>query len=216
MNHSLDSLSTGVVAIYGGTFDPFHRAHAAICHSVLSHSSVAQLRIIPCFIPALKSEASVSARHRIAMLEQWRAGQPDEKRVCIDDQEIKREGASYTVDTVTNIAAELTGSKLVFVLGTDAWNSLPKWHRYSELKKAVSFWVFRRQGEEEIAAHCEYHLCKSTDELFSAPAGSYFIDDSVNLPLSSSGLRAGKQGSEQLPDQILNYINEHKLYRLAQ
>lgn len=216
MSHKPNSSNGNIVAIYGGTFDPFHKAHAAICNSVLSHSEISQLRVIPCYLPALKAEASVSAEHRLAMLERWRLGQQGAERILIDDQEIARKGASFTVDTVTQIAEAQPNAKLLFVLGTDAWNSLPRWHRYQQLAGKVSFWVFQRSGEDAAIAHAGMQRCGSIDALFTGNNTEYWLDSSVNLPVSSTDLRRQLKGEQNLPEEIVGYINENQLYRKVQ
>lgn len=210
------SRSTELIAIYGGTFDPFHRAHAAICQAVLAQPEVSQLRLIPCYLPALKAEASVTAVHRLAMLENWRKTQVDFSRILLDDQEIQRGGASYTVDTIANIAEQNPGSRLIFVLGVDAWNSLRRWHRYEELLAQVSFWVFRRKGEADIMQYDELAECSSLAELFKAEPGRYWLDSSVDLAVSSTDLRASNRKNADIPAEISDYIKEHQLYREVQ
>ncbi|TCS41682.1 nicotinate (nicotinamide) nucleotide adenylyltransferase [Reinekea marinisedimentorum] len=216
MSHKPHSNNGNIVAIYGGTFDPFHKAHAAICSSVLSHSEISQLRVIPCYLPALKAEASASAEHRLAMLERWRSAQSGAGRIYIDDQEITRKGASYSVDTVRQIAEANPGAKLLFVLGTDAWNSLPRWHQYQELAAKVSFWVFHRNGEAAAIPHSGLQPRDSLHQLLTGGNGGYWLDASVDLPVSSTDLRKHLQHELNLPDEIAGYINENQLYRKAQ
>ena len=216
MSHKPDSDHLDIIALYGGTFDPFHKAHAAICKAVISHPEISQLRVIPCFLPALKAEASAPAVHRLAMLERWRVAQESAERIFIDDHEIRRKGASYTVDTVDQIACEFPNAKLLFVLGTDAWNSLPRWHHYQALIDSVSFWVFHRNGQTDAIAHEGVKQQYSRDAFFSGGVGEYWLDASVDLPVSSTDLRKDLTKRQNLPDEIISYINENQLYQKAQ
>ena len=61
----------GLVVLYGGTFDPFHTGHEAICCKLLENPEVIELRLIPCAIPALKEKASASPEARLEMLSDW-------------------------------------------------------------------------------------------------------------------------------------------------
>ncbi|TXR54254.1 nicotinate (nicotinamide) nucleotide adenylyltransferase [Reinekea thalattae] len=210
------SLKSPIIAIYGGTFDPFHQAHAAVCHRVLSFSQVSQLRVVPCFIPALKQGATASAEHRVAMLEQWRIAQSEAARIQIDQQETQRQGASYTIDTVENIARQQPDAKLIFVLGADAWHSLPRWHRAAELMQKVSFWVFNRAGEAAPVAHQSTNHCLSVEQLFTQQVGHFCCDDSIDLPLSSTDYRESLDETDKLPHEVADYITKNQLYRKVQ
>lgn len=202
-----------VRVIYGGTFDPFHRAHEAICHAILANPLVSELRLIPCAIPALKGGASAPAEDRLAMLEAWRLSQPEWDRIVIDDLEIRRDGVSYTLDTVRMLRRALPATSWVFALGTDAWNSLPQWHGADELSQMLSFWVFKRSGEASAVDHTNLTRCDSFAELIAHP-GRFWLDDSVTIAVASSQLRDCSVDliETETPEAVSAYINEHGLY----
>lgn len=208
------SHSPKIMAIYGGTFDPFHSGHAAICDQVLTDPMIDQLRIVPCSVPALKSKAVTAANHRLTMLELWRQASVNAQRICVDDQELQRQGTSYTVDTITKLHHQYPTSKLIFVLGADAWNTLEQWHDYRLLASKVSFMVFTRHGEQEVKAIQGLSLCASKQALMNSRPGEYWIERTVDIPLSSSYLRQRNQVEGwSVPDVIKQYIKDHHLYQ---
>ena len=203
-----------ILAVYGGTFDPFHLGHAAVCAAILAEAQVSELRLIPCAIPVLKEGASATAEHRLQMLVQWQQASPLRDRIQVDGQEIHRQGPSYTVDTIAALIAQWPEYRIVFVLGSDAWNSLPLWHRFAQLASQVSFWVFSRSGAAAIRSHPELIACGTKENFFKAESGRFWIEQGVQIPLSSSELRQTDDFENwPVPLVIQNYIKEHNLYR---
>lgn len=209
------SHKTPVMAIYGGTFDPFHLGHQAICEAVLQQTEVSQLRLIPCSLPALKADAHASAFQRLAMLQEWRKAQSPiiQQRIEIDDVELQRLGASYTIDTIKELATEFPEYRLIFVLGLDAWQSLARWHQSDALMHRVNFWVFARKGEANETMSHGLADCQSWSDLKQVNNGYYYFDANVQVELSSSQVRRNIQSSrELLPLPIAQYIKDHGLY----
>jgi nicotinate-nucleotide adenylyltransferase len=201
--------------VFGGTFDPFHNGHEAIANAVLRSGQVDELRLIPCAVPALKSQASASSEDRMAMLQAWSNAIDDEDKVVVDDIELNRPGKSYTVETFETLTAMHPEDQWIFVLGTDAWNSLPKWHRVERLFELVSFWVFSRNGERPAQLHANLTLCDEQADLFmQGKCGLVYWDDQVKVPVSSTRVRAGYgQHDADTPKVISDYINKRGLYR---
>jgi nicotinate-nucleotide adenylyltransferase len=203
------------MALYGGTFDPFHNGHRAICEVVLSHERVNQLRLIPCNVPALKPESRASGQQRLVMLNCWKESIPASMsaKTIVDAIELEREGPSYTADTIDTVKQQFPEYQLVFVLGADSWNSLSKWYRFDDLKQEVSFWVFSRKGDSPIHDIVGMNKCESFDELCASGAQQYWVDERVQLNVSSSSIRQAKERTrEVLPEAVFNYINERGLY----
>lgn len=204
------SLNASFNVIYGGTFDPFHKGHEAICNAILAEPMVSELRIVPCAVPALKGAAHASAEHRVSMLEGWAASLSD-ARVVIDDQELSRTGPSYSLDTVRQLQQQQPTALWVMAMGADSWNSLPHWHGEQELRAALRFWVFYRAQDAE--PHSVIEEVADTHALATAPAGAVLLDSRVQLPVASSALRQQPDQFEALlPSSIADYINKHGLY----
>jgi nicotinate-nucleotide adenylyltransferase len=202
------------MAVYGGTFDPFHKGHENVCRSILSHDEISELRIVPCAIPALKAEANASKSQRLEMLNLWKTKQcqAEQQRLIIDPIEVNRQGPSYTIDTLEWLKTHF-GCAIVFVLGADAWNSLSKWYRYSELSALVSFWVFQRAGDQPAGLNNQLEKADSIDSVLDGSTSRYWLDDTVQMDISSSKIREGASLNESLlPVSIANYIDQQGLY----
>ncbi len=207
------SLDRPIVAVYGGTFDPFHLGHQAICNAILARPNVDQLRLVPCFLPALKADASASAVQRLEMLSHWRDQHPKCNKIVVDAIEIERQGPSFTVETIAELKLHWPQGRLLFALGADAWNSLPYWHQADKLTAQVAFWVFARDGESGIAQHENIkHYCNFEQFVMSNDAG-YWLDSSVQMSISSSDIRSNSNLANQwLPDSVSSYIKKVGLY----
>ncbi len=200
-----------LLVVYGGTFDPFHLGHEAICQSILAHSFVDQLQLIPCHVPALKAQATATGRQRLEMLYEWQRDQS--KRLVVDSIEIEREGPSYTFETVLALKQRYPGFKIVIALGADAWQSLPHWQGYDELRQLISVWVFTRLGQEHIQPLLGWLPIKESSSLSKQKSGSYFIDHSVQMDVSSAFIRKGPETLDaQVPSTIFKYIQKYNLY----
>ena len=117
------------LAILGGSFNPVHLGHLFLADEVLSVNKYDRVIMIPAYRSPFKPAArdmETTARERLEMLAASIAGDP---RLIIDDCEIKREGVSYTIDTLKDIIRRYSPSgKPSLIIGDDLAAEFPKWH----------------------------------------------------------------------------------------
>ena len=118
------------IGILGGTFDPVHHGHLRLAVEVRERLGLTEVRLLPTAHTNLRDAASASPAQRLAMLEA--ALSPG---LRVDDREIQRGGRSYTIDTLIALRADYPAASLCFVLGADAWNALPRWHRLRSARR---------------------------------------------------------------------------------
>ena len=137
----------GKIGIMGGTFDPIHVGHLITAEVVRADFGLDEILFIPAGIPPHKeSQKLAKATDRLAMTEIAVAGNPHFR---VTDIELKRQGKSYTIDTIEELQRQLGyGVKLYFITGADAMNDLYSWHRPQELLHLCEFIVVTRQGVE--------------------------------------------------------------------
>lgn len=202
-----------LMALFGGTFDPFHDGHAQLCDLVLSHQEVAQLRVIPCQIPALKSAAQASPEHRLAMLERWVASRTDGERLQVDDRELRRPGPSYTLDTIRDLHREYPEYQTVFVLGADAFAGMAQWQGIDELIRETHFWVFGRGSQPIDPPDLPLNRVQSLADLDKQQSGLWIAGPSSERDWASRDLRDNtQQWQYAIPKPIQDYIQQQGLY----
>ncbi len=129
-------------ALYGGSFDPIHHGHLILAREAMEQLALDRVVFIPAAQSPFKLDRTPAAPSvRLAMV---RAAIVDEPHFECDDSETKREGPSFTVDTVEAWRAKAPGDELFLFIGEDNVSDLPKWRRFDELRQMVQFVVFGR------------------------------------------------------------------------
>jgi len=134
--------------IYGGTFDPIHNGHLRVVVELISRKVVDQIILIPAGEPLLREDGpKADGPTRLEMCKLAVNDLPSgvKEKVTVSDIEIKRNGPSYAIDTVEEL--EKSGDDLFWIIGSDAYAKIDKWHRAEELQEKVSFIVIDRPGD---------------------------------------------------------------------
>jgi len=213
----------GPIGILGGTFDPIHYAHLRLAEEMADGLAVDQVRLIPASVPPHRATPRVTAADRLAMTRLACAGNP---RFLVDDRECRRQGPSYTVDTLLELRAEL-GSERPFCLlmGVDAFLGLPTWSRWENLFGLTHVVIAHRPGfdldpagmPQALAQQLEARGVTKLSQLHRAAAGLLWLQPITPLDISATAIRAAIQGERSprylLPDSVLDYIHRKTLYK---
>lgn len=218
-------MSERCVLLLGGSFDPVHAGHVALARyfNALLHPD--ELRLIPAGRPWQKPGMVTAAEHRVAMLRaafaQWATP------VVIDEQEIRREGPSYAVDTLQALRAELgANASIVMALGADQLLNLHTWRNWPQLFELAHLVFATRPGfdlqgqtlDPAVAAHLARRLGSPT-QLRTSAHGLAFIATNLAIDMASTDIRQAlasgdaRRAAEGLPGPVLDYIQRHYLYQ---
>jgi nicotinate-nucleotide adenylyltransferase len=183
--------------ILGGTFDPIHLAHLHAGETALHQADLDRVLFVPAGEPWQKSDRRLTgAAHRLEMI---RLAIGDTDGFEIDDREIKRDGPTYTIDTVLSFP---DNEELSLILGADAALGLPSWHRWEEVVDRVSVLVVPRPGTD-------------AREVQSVLPEAVFLDMAV-LEISGTEIREMAQIGEPfrflVPLSVHDYIEDLGLY----
>lgn len=195
------------IAMYGGSFNPIHNAHINIASLFIKKLKLDKLIFIPTATPPHKSsDEMVSAEDRLAMC---RLAAKGIKKAEVSDIEIKREGRSYTVDTLEELEKMYEGSELYLIMGADMFMTLLDWRSPEEImKKAVICTVPR--NEDDITALCEM------EEKYKAMGARTVVLDMKKSDISSTQIRrnvfADKGISKYVCEDVEKYIYANYLY----
>jgi nicotinate-nucleotide adenylyltransferase len=197
------------IAVLGGTFDPVHIGHLAVAAEALSLLSLSRLIFMPAGRPYFKNLQNISAaQDRLNMLELAIAGHPDYQISLI---ELKREGPSYAVDSMSRIKASLNPEdELYFILGWDSLLSLPLWFEASRLIEICRIVAAPRPG---------YPLPDVSKIEKDLPGLSQrcIVMEGPLIDISSTVIRQrvaeGLPIDEMVPPAVAGYIREKGLYK---
>lgn len=206
------------IGIFGGTFDPVHFGHLRAAAEAAEELPLTEFRLLPAGTPPHRPETYASGEHRLAMLALAIAEYDDLK---VDDREVRREGYSYMVDTLSEIRDEEGDAPLVLMVGQDAVNRLDSWHEWKRLVDLAHLVVMRRPGSRheysgELFEVLQPRMVDDARALTRAPHGSILSLEVTQLEISSTGIReliaAGRSPRFLLPEAVIRYIREHGLY----
>lgn len=185
-------------AILGGSFNPPHLGHLCLAEAALLAFGYDRIILIPAFISPFKAGSpGPSAADRLDMLA---AAIPGEGRFAIDDVEIRREGVSYTIDTIEYIEKMYRPQgRLGLILGDDLAEGFPQWKRAAELAERTDIIIARRTAPLPVP--------------FPYPFRA--LDNAV-LPVSSCMIREriekGQSWRYMVPQAVRFLIQDRGLY----
>lgn len=130
------------IGLLGGTFDPVHNGHLVVAQAALEELELDEVRLLVAGDPWMKDETT-PAPVRVELCELAVA---DHGELVVDARECRREGPTYTFDTLLELRAEDPEGELFFLLGADAATKLPQWHRSDGLFALATFVAVNRPG----------------------------------------------------------------------
>ncbi|MET0497099.1 MAG: nicotinate-nucleotide adenylyltransferase [Steroidobacteraceae bacterium] len=207
------------IGIFGGTFDPIHFGHLRTAFELLQSLRLSEVRFMPAGNPPHRETTVASSELRLQMVKAATQGQPG---FVVDDREIRREGLSYSVDTMRTLRADFPDRSLCLIVGMDAFLGLPKWHQWRELLDLVHVAVAHRPGWRAPSSGPlgELLVDRGTgriDDLHEKLSGSIFIHAGTQLEISSTEFRklvaAGRDPRYLMPDAVREIIQQTGCYR---
>ena len=196
------------IGIYGGTFNPPHTGHIQAAAQAMKALRLTKLLLIPARVPPHKALPSGSAtpEQRLDMLRLAAAACPGME---VSGIELEREGVSYTWETVEQLKARYPRCELVLLMGTDMFLSFHTWKNPdSILRNAVLGVMYRGEKGEQAA------IAAKAAEMAALGARVELVQNDVTA-ISSTQMRrllAFRCAGEFLPEGVLDYIREKRLY----
>ncbi len=206
------------IGILGGTFDPIHYGHLRPALEVLETLDLAEIRFVPCRVPAHRGSPQITAGQRLALARLATVGQPG---FLVDDRELRREGPSYMVETLASLREDFGDVPLCLIVGADAFGELHTWHRWRELSQFAHIVVMQRPGLPKpfVPVLEEFIAPRKVDAatLRRQLAGGILFQPVTQLDISATYIRAllarGQSPRFLLPEAVLACIHERALYR---
>jgi nicotinate-nucleotide adenylyltransferase len=206
------------IALFGGTFDPVHNGHLQSALELKQRLALDELRLLPCHRPPHRESPGCSSERRLAMLELA----ANDSGLLVDDREIKRDGISYSVETLEQLRSELGQQvSLLWVMGSDAYATLEHWHRWNELLDFAHIVILMRPDANlpkggVLSETLQRYKIDDARILQQRAAGSIYIEQLTPYPISATEIRraiAARQSvAAYLPASVLDYIERNQLY----
>ena len=202
------SANSGALGLFGGRFDPVHRAHLKIAQAVADQLGLPEVRWIVTGDPVHKS-AVASAKHRLAMVK-LALSELNDPRMQVDEREIlaakKTGNPSYTADTVAAIQAEQPGRKLIWILGEDQLQDFHTWSRWEWLVKNIALAVCARP--ESASSETARRIIDSGGIIHWIR----FEPDSVSSTQIRHAIAEHQPPGDSLRRGVMQYIQKNRLY----
>ena len=209
-------------AVFGGSFDPVHRGHILSGVAVIKKNISREIIFMPAGISPFKMHASpIPGRDRLQMIKlaiNSTAAGEIKNQLQYTDIELKREGPSYTAESLRELRLMYPGEKIGFIMGADSFNSFEQWKNPSDILLHHPILVLsRKTADDSIISLKKEMLMK------------LFVDENPEIvsvknslvECSSTAIRQilkewsperRKELEECLPGPVLDYIIERKFY----
>ncbi|MFH0733933.1 MAG: nicotinate-nucleotide adenylyltransferase [bacterium] len=189
------------IAIMGGTFDPIHIGHLLTALFILETKKIDEIIFIPCYISPLKTDqTSSSSLHRLNMLELAISKFEGFK---FSDIEVKKEGISYTYNTLTEL--KTLDTQINLIIGYDNYAVFDKWYKPEEIINMANVLVLNRVSG-----------IKDTEIKYKFKDKFEFLDNPI-IEISSTNIRnrvsCNKNIDLYVPCEVKEYIITNNLYK---
>lgn len=209
------------IGIFGGTFDPFHNGHLNSLRSVKEELGLHEIRVIPAFQSPFRPPVhGPEPEQRLKIV---KASLTPYEDILVDDREIKRQGVSWTIDTLQELVDAEPDDEWSLIIGVDQFEGFDRWKDYQKILELAHLVVTSRPGselptKEEAFPPGVQGLIEDFDGNTALLKGGKSISFVQLEDLDVSGteirrrLRAGQSISDLLPLEAENIIRDLRLY----
>jgi len=195
------------IGILGGTFNPPHLGHLVCAQEAYLQLELDRVVLIPAASPPHKPvEDEPGIEHRLALCRAAIEG--DQERFAVSDLEAKREGPSYTVDTLEQLRSAMPDSELFLIVGADVAVGFPGWRHPERVLSLAGLAVADRPGTPRGAVEeALSRLGGDRTRFFDMP------EVEISSTMLRERVRSGGPTRYLMPDRVRDYIDQHRLYR---
>ena len=205
------------IGIFGGTFDPIHNGHLRSALEVLQQFDLDHIRLIPSARPPHREQPQATPEQRVMMLH---LAIKNSTQFVVDDRELKRDGASYTIDTLKSLRQEMPDTALYLILGSDAFSGLSTWHQWEKLLDLSHIIVMQRASQPlSLSADMDrwFQARKGSAEDSALLVGKIWSVTLTQLNISATAIRSditqGQPPAFLTPDPVVSFIEQLALYQ---
>ncbi len=209
------------IGIFGGTFNPIHHAHLRIAEEIREAFSLTGVVFVPAATPPHKPLADeLPFADRLEMV---RRAVADNPFFTVSDLESRREGKSYSIDTIMAFRDQYPDGQLFFIMGGDSFAEFSTWKRYTDIFASCNIVAITRPGTatsllEGLPVALAHEFCYHAAEqrLVHCSGHAVYYMEGTQMDISSTTIRSlikqGKSVRYLLPAAVQHYISEQRLY----
>lgn len=204
--------------LFGGTFDPVHRAHISCARAVSKALDGATVELLPNASPPHRDSPSSDAKQRLAMLEIACAPYDD---LSVNDWELTQSGPSWTELTLRHFRQQAPDNPLILVIGADSYANLDQWKHWQHFSELCHLVVLPRPHAKQpsVAVQQAFKLATQSQTLLEHANGYRLMLSQPNLDVSATAIRHALQRKGTCPaldNDVLAHIIEFGLYNVAE
>ena len=197
------------VGIYGGTFSPVHAGHVAAAKAFMEQMWLDVLYVIPTGNTQHKQmDGEVTSAQRLRMCELAFA---DVEGVIVSDMEMRREGKSFTVDTLEALAGE--DRRLFLLLGTDMMLTLGSWRAPERIFELCYPVYVRRESDKALDEQIVQKIAEYNQTY--GKVVRRIVTDPIEVSSTEirTAIRAGQEIEHLVPARVAADMKENGLYQ---
>lgn len=199
------------IGIMGGTFNPIHNAHLALAEAAKKQYALDVIWFMPSGLPAHKSNCElISSEHRFHMVE---LATMDTDGYVASDFELKREGYTYTFETLTRLQEQYPNDTFYFIIGGDSLSKFTTWKHPEIIAQKAILLATGRSG------YLKQELTNTVQQLYQMyPDIVIHLVDMPESTISSHQIREEircgnwNQIMNEVPQKVYDYLKEHHIY----
>ena len=197
------------VGIMGGTFNPIHIGHLILAETARTQYSLDEILFIPSGLSYMKQQMDIPAGEVRADMTSLAI--EDNPFFALSLMEIERGGNTYTYETLEALKVQNPDNEYYFILGADSLFAIEKWQSTQKIFELCTILVAVRNDGNlgNIQAEAE--------RLSAKYQGNVLLLDCGNMEISSTRIRDNVKNGHSIrylvPDKVIQYIEEHNLYR---
>jgi nicotinate-nucleotide adenylyltransferase len=211
------------IGVYGGAFDPVHRAHISLATAAQNQFKLDEVLLIPTGIPPHRPRAQTADLHRLKMLD---LASKNFSGLKICDWELRQRGTAYTFKTLAYLQKlpKLQNANFFLLLGEDSLRQFTSWRRWADILEMCHLCVARRPSEEStcLPEVLQERVAISNADigaLTEVRSGRVFYIDIEPIEISSTDVREqigeGAEDLTCLDPAVMQYIRDNRLYQNA-
>lgn len=210
------------IGIFGASFNPVHVGHLNSLRTVFQKEKLSKIFVIPNAQNPLKySDNLPEDKHRLAMLG---LAIQDDPEFVIDEQEVKRGGKSYTIETLRYYISKYSGENVYLIIGADTFEHFDKWKNFEEILEEVNLIVTSRPNSslpyevEDFAKGLQEHIkdidIKGVVRLKSSRTIKFVQLDDIDVSSSMirKKLKLNKHVDQFVSFEVEKYIKDNEVY----